>query len=189
MAVKKKTLSGSELLTRLQGWIRQGLVEEHYTLGDYSDGRRVKHRYYTMFCDPRRFYDDECGPFPPADMMVKMAGAMIRAGEAIDEKWPAAMFRPVMTLDSVWVDICMEGANNPAGAFERHARLQTMETWARQKRITIDFFVNNQKTRSTAVVKFGQNWQYERCENAESFPSPEMVANIALALNAGVDQK
>lgn len=181
MAVINKTLAGAELLKRLQRWLRRGWVGEHNTLGKWdNEGRRVKKRYYTVSCDDRRFYDDECGPFPPGEMMIEMAGAMMRGGKATDENWPRAMFTPAISLDSVWVDIYMQGE----GAFERHARLQIVEVWAKQKRITIDFHVNKQKTRSTAVVKFGQ---YERSEDASDFPSPVMVANIALALEAGVD--
>lgn len=162
-------------------------MEEHNTLGGWDDkGRRIKGRFYTVFCETRRFDDKECGPFPPAAMMVDMAGAMMRAGKATgeNEKWPKAMYSPAMSMNCVWIDVTMQGANDPAGAFERHARLQTMETWVRQRRITIDFSVNNKKDRSTAVVKFGQ---HERREDASDFPSAEMVANIALALNAGVD--
>lgn len=184
MAVKEKTLPGGELLSRLQRWMRLGWVEEHNTLGVWDRaGRRQKKRFYTVLCDVRRFEDTECGPFPPGNMMVAMGGALMRAGKATDEKWPRLMFTPALTLDSVWIDIYMQGD----GAFARHERLQTVEVWAKQKRITIDFQVNNQKTRSTAVVKFGQ---YERREDAALFPSQEMVANLALALDvAGVDKE
>lgn len=196
MAVKKKVLSGAELLTRLQGWLRRGWVEEHNTLGRWdTNGRRIKGRYYISISG-QRFDDKECGPFPEPAMMVEIAGHLMRGNLGRDERWPRAMFTPAQSNNQIVIDI-VQRSNHAvergvkydavnAHAWERYSRLQTLEAWERSGRIHVSYFTNNQKDRSTAVVTFGQ---YERREDTADFPSPEMIANIALALGAGVDQQ
>lgn len=106
------------------------------------------------------------------------------------------MFTPAQSNNQIVMDI-VQRSNHAvergvkydavnAHAWERYSRLQTLEAWQKQGRIDIKYFLNNQKDRSTAVVTFGQ---YERREDTSNFPSPEMVANIALALGAGADQQ
>lgn len=196
MAVKKETLSGGELLTRLQRWLRLGYLEEHNILGGWDlRGRRIKGRFYTTThahgLPYARFDDEECGPFPPGSMMIDIASTLLRVGLDKDEKWPRAMFSPPKSMNHIVMDICsiiMDNCSqNDVDAWGRYSRLQTVEAWARQKRVKVEFFVNNKKDHSTVVVTFGQ---YERREDAALFPSPEMVANLALALDvAGVDSK
>ena len=105
------------------------------------------------------------------------------------------MFTPAQSNNHVIMDILFQSKRAArhekvevmnTSAWERYGRLQTLEVWQKQGRIDIKYFLNNQKDRSTAVVTFGQ---YERREDTSNFPSPEMVANIALALGAGADQQ
>jgi hypothetical protein len=190
---------GPGRLATLQKWLIIGWVNENTSLGVYDkQGRRQRRRFYTLNSrEPHpEFEDTSRNPFPPKRMMLDMAAAILRNGlgrtvRGDEGEWPKNFLKPPQTLNHVIVDVMMHATKlNPesdtaAGAFARYERLQTVERWQKSGRIDVSFHVNDKRDQSTAVVTFGQ---HERREHTEVFPSPEMIANIALALDAGADQ-